>query len=99
MSSPSDTKFAELEALVASLKTQLDEQKTQLEVQRLMLADFVLPPELLRASEKGKTDMVEKLVAAGARTEATDEVKGRKTCKCTRARCFARFRQLWVLGW
>ena len=97
MSSPSDTRFAELEALVASLKTQLDEQKTQLEarldeqktqleVQRLMLADFVLPPELLRASEKGKTDMVEKLVAAGARTEATDEVKGRTTCICTRAR-------------
>ena len=73
MSSPSDTRFAELEALVASLKTQLDEQKTQLdeqkthlEVQRLMLAEFVLPPELQRASKKGRTDMVEKLVAAGA---------------------------------
>jgi hypothetical protein len=102
MSSPSDTRFAELEALVASLKTQLDEQKTQLEarldeqktqleVQRLMLAEFVLPPELLRASKKGKTDMVEKLVAAGAKPEATDEVKGRTTCTCTWARCFARF--------
>ena len=91
MSSPSDTRFAELEALVASLKTQLDEQKTHLEVQRLMLAEFVLPPELQRASKKGRTDMVEKLIAAGAKPEATDEVKGRTTCTCTWARCFARF--------
>ena len=30
---------------------------------------------LMRASEKGMTNMVEKLVAAGAKAETTDEVK------------------------
>ena len=64
MSSPSDTRFAELEAQVASLKTQLAEQ-------REMLATFVLPPELLRASSKGMKGMVEKLLAAGAKAEST----------------------------
>ena len=64
MSSPSDSRFAELEAQVASLKTQLAEQ-------REMLATFVLPPELLRASSKGMKGMVEKLLAAGAKAENT----------------------------
>ena len=75
MSSPmsSDTRVAELEAQVASLKTQLEEQ-------REMLATFVLPPELLRASSKGMKGMVEKLLAAGAKAESTDEVKEREPC-------------------
>ena len=77
MSSPSDTRFAELEAQVASLKTQLEEQ-------REMLATFVLPPELLRASSKGMTGMVEKLLAAGAKAESTDEVKEREPCTQSR---------------
>ena len=77
MSSPSDTRFAELEAQVASLKTQLAEQ-------REMLATFVLPPELLRASSKGMTGMVEKLLAAGAKAESTDEVKEREPCTQSR---------------
>ena len=79
MSSPSDTRFAELEAQVASLKTQLEEQ-------REMLATFVLPPELLRASSKGMTGMVEKLLAAGAKAESTDEVKEREPCTQSRWR-------------
>ena len=79
MSSPSDTRFAELEAQVASLKTQLAEQ-------REMLATFVLPPELLRASSKGMTGMVEKLLAAGAKAESTDEVKEREPCTQSRWR-------------
>ena len=79
MSSPSDTRFAELEAQVASLKTQLAEQ-------REMLATFVLPPELLRASSKGMTGMVEKLLAAGAKAESTDEVKAREPCTQSRWR-------------
>ena len=33
---------------------------------------------LMRASEKGMTNMVEKLLAAGAKAETTDEVKGRR---------------------
>ena len=45
-----DTRISELEAQVASLKTQLEEQQQ-------MLATFVLPPELLRASSKGMTAM------------------------------------------
>ena len=77
MSSPSDTRFAELEAQVASLKTQLAEQ-------REMLATFVLPPELLRASSKAMTGMVEKLLAAGAKAESTDEVKEREPCTQSR---------------
>jgi hypothetical protein len=77
MSSPSDTRFAELEAQVASLKTQLEEQ-------REMLATFVLPPELLRASSKGMKGMVEKLLAAGAKAESTDEVKEREPCTQSR---------------
>ena len=77
MSSPSDTRFAELEAQVASLKTQLAEQ-------REMLATFVLPPELLRASSKGMKGMVEKLLAAGAKAESTDEVKEREPCTQSR---------------
>ena len=64
-----DTRISELEAQVASLKTQLEEQQQ-------MLATFVLPPELLRASSKGTTAMVEKLLAAGAKPETRDEVKG-----------------------
>jgi hypothetical protein len=79
MSSPSDTRFAELEAQVASLKTQLEEQ-------REMLATFVLPPELLRASSKGMKGMVEKLLAAGAKAESTDEVKEREPCTQSRWR-------------
>ena len=79
MSSPSDTRFAELEAQVASLKTQLEEQ-------REMLATFVLPPELLRASSKGMKGMVEKLLAAGAKAESTDEVKAREPCTQSRWR-------------
>ena len=79
MSSPSDTRFAELEAQVASLKTQLAEQ-------REMLATFVLPPELLRASSKGMKGMVEKLLAAGAKAESTDEVKAREPCTQSRWR-------------
>ena len=79
MSSPSDTRFAELEAQVASLKTQLAEQ-------REMLATFVLPPELLRASSKGMKGMVEKLLAAGAKAESTDEVKEREPCTQSRWR-------------
>jgi hypothetical protein len=79
MSSPSDTRFAELEAQVASLKTQLEEQ-------REMLATFVLPPELLRASSKGMKGMVEKLLAAGATAESTDEVKEREPCTQSRWR-------------
>ena len=79
MSSPSDTRFAELEAQVASLKTQLEEQ-------REMLATFVLPLELLRASSKGMTGMVEKLLAAGAKAESTDEVKEREPCTQSRWR-------------
>jgi uncharacterized coiled-coil protein SlyX len=64
-----DTRISELEAQVASLKTQLEEQQQ-------MLAALVLPPELLRASSKGMTAMVEKLLAAGAKPETRDEVKG-----------------------
>ena len=79
MSSPSDTRFAELEAQVASLKTQLAEQ-------REMFATFVLPPELLRASSKGMKGMVEKLLAAGATAESTDEVKEREPCTQSRWR-------------
>ena len=33
---------------------------------------------LMRASENGMTGMVEKLLAAGAKAETTDEVKGRR---------------------
>ena len=57
MSSSNDTRLAELEAQVASLKTQL-------EGQREMMATFVLLPELLRASSRGMRDMVVKLVGA-----------------------------------
>lgn len=67
-----DTRISELEAQVASLKTQLEEQQQQ----QQMLAALVLPPELLRASSKGMTAMVEKLLAAGAKPETRDEVKG-----------------------
>ena len=78
MSSPSDTRLAELEAQVASLKTQLEEQQQVVATQQHMMATFVLPPELLRASSKGMPGMVEKLLLAGAKAEATDEVKMRE---------------------
>jgi len=96
-----DARISELEAHNQKLEDQVATLKTQLEVlqqMQQMLADFVLPPELLRASEQGKTDMVEKLVAAGAKTDATNEVRGWVTCTCTRARCFARFQQPWAPG-
>jgi hypothetical protein len=74
MSCTSDTRLEELEAQVASLKTKLEELKPLKE----MMDTFVLPPELLRASSKGMPGMVEKLLLAGAKAEATDEVKGRE---------------------
>ena len=75
-----DARISELEAHNQKLEDQVASLKTQLEVvqqMQQMLADFVLPTELLRASEQGETDMVEKLVAAGAKADATDKVKGR----------------------